>query len=270
MTVLGSSLVNTSPNGQPSNNEDRPFSFALGTQIFINPSDDPTDAVVEFKITPSLLAGALPAGQSNLAIGFATDAELNTLSNWDQSYVSAPDPNRFIVGFGRLNTAPELVSVNIQGNRVSSVARDQTATSVDVNNNSLTINSHPFATGDRVIVSSTASTPTGLVPGTPYFVINDSVNSIKLASTYQNSLGASEIDIQSSGSGTITIASDEIFTLIREGATGTVSLSRGSVTVSTFANQNVSSPLRLFYWCREQSASTTVPVLKEIKVRGAI
>lgn len=270
MTVIGSSLINTSANGQPSNIEDRPFSFALGTQIFINPSDDPTDAIVEFKLTPSLLAGTLPTGESNLAIGFASDSELNTLSNWDQAYVSSADPNRFVVGFGRLNTAPDIISVNIQGIRVSSVARDQSATGVDVNNNSLTINSHPFSTGDRVVISSSATTPTGLVAGTAYFVIADTSNSIKLATTYQNALGGSEIDIQSSGSGTITVASDEIFTLTRAGATGTVSLARGSVTVATFTNQNVSSPLRLFYWCREQSASATVPVLKEIKVRGAI
>ena len=49
MSVTGSSLVNTSSNGQPTNNEDRPFSFALGTQIFLNPTDDPTDAVISFK-----------------------------------------------------------------------------------------------------------------------------------------------------------------------------------------------------------------------------
>ncbi len=59
MTVTGSSLINTSANGQPTDNEDRPFSFAMGTQIFINPSDDPTDAVVSFKLDPNLLAGSL-------------------------------------------------------------------------------------------------------------------------------------------------------------------------------------------------------------------
>ena len=55
MSVTGSSLVNTSSNGQPTNNEDRPFSFALGTQIFLNPTDDPTDAVISFKANADLL-----------------------------------------------------------------------------------------------------------------------------------------------------------------------------------------------------------------------
>ena len=56
--ATGSNLINTSATGQPTNNEDRPFSFAIGTQIFLNPSDDPTDAVVSFKADANLLAGS--------------------------------------------------------------------------------------------------------------------------------------------------------------------------------------------------------------------
>ena len=70
--ATGSNLINTSANGQPSDNEDRPFSFAIGTQIFLNPSDDPTSAVVSFKVDASLLAGSLAAGTSNLSIGLST------------------------------------------------------------------------------------------------------------------------------------------------------------------------------------------------------
>ena len=99
MTVTGSSLINTSATGQPSDNEDRPFSFAIGTQIFINPSDDPTDAVVTFKVDPTLLAGTLVSGTSNLALGFAIDSQLNTLSGWGESNISTASPNIFAVGF---------------------------------------------------------------------------------------------------------------------------------------------------------------------------
>ena len=80
----------------------------------------------------------------------------------------------------------------------------------------------------------------------------------------------SGIDIQNAGSGTITVASDEIFTLTRSGSSGNVTVKKGDVTVATFTNTNVASPLRTFYWCREQSASNSLPVVKEIKVRGAI
>ena len=131
MTVTGSSLINTSATGQPSDNEDRPFSFAIGTQIFINPSDDPTDAVVTFKVDPTLLAGTLASGTSNLALGFAIDSQLNTLSGWGESNISTASPNIFGVGFGRLTTVPSKVSVNVQGTQVATVARSQDISGVD-------------------------------------------------------------------------------------------------------------------------------------------
>ena len=33
--AIGSDLINTSANGQPNDNEDRPFSFAIGTQLWL-------------------------------------------------------------------------------------------------------------------------------------------------------------------------------------------------------------------------------------------
>ena len=133
----------------------------------------------------------------------------------------------------------------------------------------MSITGHPFNTGDRVIVTSSGAVPGGLVSGIGYFVISASANSIKLSTTRLSAAGGSEIDLQSTGSGTITVASDEIFTLTRAGTSGTVTLKKADVTVGTFTNTNVNSPLRLFYWNREQSASSTIPVLKEIKVTGA-
>ena len=106
--------------------------------------------------------------------------------------------------------------------------------------------------------------------GTGYFVISSTADAIKLSTTRTNAVGNSEIDIQSAGSGTITVASDEIFTLTRAGSSGTVTVKKADVTVATFTNSNTNSPLRLFYWNREQSASSTDPVLSEIKVTGAI
>lgn len=270
MPVSGSTLTNTSANGQPTDNEDRPFSFAIGTQIFLNPTDDPTDAVVSFKVDPTLLNGTLTSGTSNLSIGFATDAELNALSGWTESYISTVNGNRFAVGFGRLTNSPEKVSVNIEGTSYATVARQQTISAVDAAGNTLTINSHPFSTGDRVVVNSDATIPGGLSSSVSYYVINNSSNDIKLSTSYAGAVAGSEIDIQTVGSGTITVASDEIFTLTRVGSSGSVTLKKGDLTIATFSQTNAGSPLRLFYWCREQSASSTLPVLKEIKVRGAI
>ena len=268
--ATGSSLINTSADGQPTDNEDRPFSFAIGTQIFLNPSDDPTDGVVSFKADASLIVGTLAASVSNIAIGFATDAELNTLASWPESNISSVSANRFAVGFGRLSTAPTKIGVNVQGSQVASIGRPTEVTAVDTASNELSMPSHPFNIGDRIVISSTGSIPGGLASNVGYFVITQTPNSIKLATTRANAVNSSEIDIQSVGSGTITVASDEIFTLTRAGSSGTVTLKKADVTVGTFTNTNVNSPLRLFYWNREQSSSSTNPVLKEIKVTGAI
>ena len=112
--------------------------------------------------------------------------------------------------------------------------------------------------------------PGGLSAAVSYYAIVATSNTIKLASSRVNALGGSDIDIQSSGSGTITVESDEIFTLTRAGSSGSVTLQKDGVTIATFTNTNSASPLRLFYWCREQSASNSSPIVKEIKVRGAI
>ena len=268
--ATGSNLINTSATGQPTNNEDRPFSFAIGTQIFLNPSDDPTDAVVSFKADANLLAGSLASGTSNLSIGLSADSELNTLSQWGESFISTASANRYPIGFGRLNNAPTKIGVNVEGTQVATIGKPSTVSTIDTASNELSITGHPFNTGDRVLVTSTVNVPGGLSSTVGYFVISATANSIKLATTRANAVASSDIDIQSAGSGTITVASDEIFTLTRAGSSGSVTLKKADVTIATFTNTNVNSPLRLFYWNREQSASSTDPVLKEIKVTGAI
>jgi hypothetical protein len=268
--ATGSNLINTSSQGQPADNEDRPFSFAIGTQLFLNPSDDPASAVVSFKVNANLLVGSVSSGQSNLAIGLSSDEELNSLSGWGLSIIAGISANRFPIGFGRVSTAPEKIGVNVEGTQVTTIGRPQSVNVVDTSSNEMSITSHPFNTGDRIVITSTGAVPGGLVAGTGYFVISTTANSIKLSTTRLGAIGNSEIDIQTVGSGTITVASDEIFTLTRAASSGTVTLQKADVTVGTFTNTNVNSPLRLFYWNREQSGSSSEPVLKEIKVTGAI
>ena len=169
-----------------------------------------------------------------------------------------------------MSTAPSQVGVNAEGSQISTLGRSSDAESVSLALNSFTITGHPFVTGDRVLVSSTGTIPGGLSSAIPYFIINDSSNTIKFATSVEAALADTEIDIQTIGSGTITVATDEIFTLKRTGSTGSVTLQKGDATIFTFTNQNITSPLRLFYWCREQSVSSTLPIFKEIKVRGAL
>ena len=270
MTVNGSTLINTSANGLPGDTDDRPFSFAIGTQIFLNPTDDPTDAVVSFKFNPDLLTSTSAAGASTVAIGLATDSELDSLASWGTNYIGTADADAFAVGFCRLLSTPTQIGVNLEGTQISTLGRSSDAESVSLALNTFAITSHPFVTGDRVLVSSSGSIPGGLSSAISYFIIRDSANTVKFASSVEGANAGAEIDIQTIGSGTITVATDEIFTLTRTGSTGSVTLKKGDATIFTFTNLNVTSPLRLFYWCREQSVSSTLPIFKEIKVRGAL
>ena len=270
MTVAGSTLINTAVNGLPTDTDNRPFSFAIGTQIFLNPTDDPTDAFVSFKFNPDLLTHTSAAGVSTAALGLATDSELDSLASWTSSYIGTPDSDAFPVGFCRLNSAASQIGVNAEGSQVTTLGRTSEAESVSLSLNTFTITSHPFVTGDRVLVSSTGTIPGGLSSAIPYFVINDSANTIKFATSAAAAEAGTEIDIQTIGSGTITVATDEIFTLVRTGSSGSVNLKKGDATIFTFTNSNITSPLRLFYWCREQSVSSTLPIFKEINVRGAL
>tara|TARA_B100001063_G_scaffold37545_1_gene31135 strand:- start:287 stop:1099 length:813 start_codon:yes stop_codon:yes gene_type:complete len=270
MTVTGSTLINTSSTGLPGDTDDRPFSFAIGTQIFLNPVDDPTDAVASFKFNPDLIASTSAAGVSIVAIGLATDAELDSLATWGSGYIGTPNADAFPVGFCRLSPVTAQAGVNAQGAQVSTLGGTSAVESVSLALNTFTITAHPFATGDRVLVSSTGTIPGGLSSTIPYFVIVDSANTIKFAVTAQGAQAGTEVDIQTIGSGTIQVASDEIFTLTRTGSTGSVTLKKGDSTIFTFTNTNSTSPLRLFYWCREQSISSSLPIFSAIKVRGAL
>lgn len=77
---------------------------------------------------------------------------------------------------------------------------------VDTGADTFTINNHGFSTGERVYISSTGSIPGGVSAGVEYFVINTGVNSIQLAANSTDAAGGTQIDITSTGSGTITIA----------------------------------------------------------------
>ena len=81
-----------------------------------------------------------------------------------------------------------------------------TVSAVTTGTDSLTINNHPFNTGERVFISSTAAVPGGLTAGVEYFVIDVDTNTIKLAATAADAAANAAIDITTTGSGTITVA----------------------------------------------------------------
>jgi len=79
---------------------------------------------------------------------------------------------------------------------------------VDDTADSLTIESHGLKFRDAVKVTATSSLPGGLAAGTVYFVVEDTADTIKLATSEQNaSLDPPVVvDITDAGVGTITVA----------------------------------------------------------------
>lgn len=85
-----------------------------------------------------------------------------------------------------------------------------TATVVDTTNNVIHISDHRLQTGQQFIFTGT-TTGTGLASGGNVFVIFDTENTIKLATSTANASAGTAIDITAAGSGTQTLKSDITF-----------------------------------------------------------
>ena len=78
---------------------------------------------------------------------------------------------------------------------------------VNDTSDTLTIESHGLKFRQAVKVASTGTLPAGLTAGTVYFVVEDTADTIKLATSAANASldPASVVDITDAGSGTITV-----------------------------------------------------------------
>ena len=96
---------------------------------------------------------------------------------------------------------------------------DAVISAVSTADNELTSATHPFATGDRVRVSSVGgAVPGGLESGRIYFVINVDANTFQLANTLADANSSTEINITDTGSGVITVADALFLTATGNGA----------------------------------------------------
>jgi len=78
-----------------------------------------------------------------------------------------------------------------------------TATYVNTTTEVITIGSHWFATGDKVVYSTGGGTAiTGLVNNTNYYIIKSSSTAVKLASSYANATAGTAINLTAAGVGT--------------------------------------------------------------------
>jgi hypothetical protein len=99
----------------------------------------------------------------------------------------------------------------------SAVTFDASATGVSVANDTITITTHPFKTGDKVLYSNaggTSITAAGLVSGSYVYLIKVNANTVKLSGSYDSAVSGAALNITAVGTGTQTFTG--------ETATGTV------------------------------------------------
>lgn len=106
------------------------------------------------------------------------------------------------ISFKLQHSAGDGVWYNV-GSSANATAVQKTCTDsdTDATDNDFTVTSHGFATGDRILLSTAGTLPTGLTAG-EYWVIKVDTNTIKLAATKALALAGTAVDISDTGSGT--------------------------------------------------------------------
>lgn len=87
-------------------------------------------------------------------------------------------------------------------------------TDVNTTSNEITLTAHGYAHCHCVRFSTTTTAPGGLTNNTTYYVIFVNANTIKLATTFDNAMAGTAIDITTQGSGTHTISPMEYFIVV--------------------------------------------------------
>lgn len=100
----------------------------------------------------------------------------------------------------------KMASMNV-GDTASYTGRTFTA---DPSTDTLTPSLNVFTTGQAVVLTTTGTLPAGLSLATTYYVISAGGATIKLASTLNNALSGTQIDITTAGTGTHTITGTEL------------------------------------------------------------
>lgn len=92
-------------------------------------------------------------------------------------------------------------------------------TDVDGAANTITLTAHSYVTGDAVVYDTGTETAIGgLANTTVYYIIRQDTNTVKLATSYDNALAGTEIDITTDGTGTQTFHKRLIAGIFNNGA----------------------------------------------------
>ena len=268
----GSSIVNLTASGLPTELEDRAYSFCLGTQILQNPTQDPRVGTLSFKISPDMFDVAVSGNTvGTTAIGLATSTNISTVSTWRAANELKDDGITY--GVYAVSVAESygnggVVNVAAEGQSIATVVKNRTASGASIINNTFDSTSHGYTAGDAVVIVS-GDPPSPLQLDQTYYVIPSGTDQFLLATSREAAISGvgNEVDI-TTNTGPIYLESDDVFEVKRDGNTGVVTVARNAVNIHTF-NGTTLSTLRPFFWSRESSNSATIPVFKAVKVSGA-
>lgn len=118
-----------------------------------------------------------------------------------QSAYTIADTNVIDVGFygGDSYSAMVTATVDTPSNKTFAAA------AVNIGTEVITLTSHGYQLGLKVQISNPGALPTGISASTDYFVIPLTTDTFQLASTLNNALAGTSINITAQGSGTNTV-----------------------------------------------------------------
>lgn len=265
--VSGSSITNTATTGLPSVTTGLAYSFAVTAQSFVNPTNNPTDAYLDFSLNGGLMTNEATTSYGHNYLGFALPTQFNDFAQWlPARYTSAA--GIWAVSFGQRFSNSKQIAVFADGIERAVVAKPQTVDSVSTGDNTFVMTSHPFTTGDPVQVTTTSAFPGGVTGSTTYYIANVNANAVGIALTPEQAAIADTVDITTTGSGTITLTPVDGWRLERTGLTGVFRLYRNGTVIFTYGATTLST-LRGFYASRE-AMDAAAPVFSAIKVFGGI
>ena len=270
--AVGSSIVNLTASGLPTETEDRAYSFCLGTQILQNPSQTPRTGSFSFKISPDQFDVAIAGNTVGAtAIGLAESTNISTDSTWSAAAElkdSGSSYGIYAISVAEKDGDGGKVNVATAGQSIATVVKNRTASGTSSVDNTFDCVSHGYTAGDAVVIAS-GTIPNPLATGLTYFVIPSGTDKIMLAATRTAALAGvgSEIDIIGTTS-PVFLESDDVFKIERNGVSGALVVTRNGATIHTYAGASTNT-LRPFFWSRQSTNSATIPVFKAIKVSGA-
>lgn len=96
------------------------------------------------------------------------------------------------------------------------VAINFATTDVDTGTDRITLTAHGFSHGHTVRFSTTTTAPSPLANNTTYYVIYIDANTIQLATTFNNAIAGTAINLTTQGAGTHTITPMEYFIVVSD------------------------------------------------------